>query len=196
MWSVYQHTFPNGRIYIGISNNPEARWDGGMGYSDANARMFRDIVKYGWDNIKHEILLTGLTEQDARREEQRLIEKNSEDPKHTYNIVYGNKAEMFAKELEDAIWDEVITSDSTSQCMRKIGDDWLDMYPGMEMYVSMTYSANYVEVFRGKEIDGLPCFCWFRANYPGPGQMTYRELADWLWSGNAKFEVVKKVALQ
>ena len=38
--------------------------------------MFRDIVKYGWDNIKHEVLFDNLTEEEARSIETALIKEN------------------------------------------------------------------------------------------------------------------------
>ena len=69
---VYKHTFPNGNVYIGITGQePEKRWANGFGYQ--GQRVFKYIVKYGWDNIKHEILYSNITELEAERIEKKLI---------------------------------------------------------------------------------------------------------------------------
>ena len=31
-YNVYKHTFPDGKIYIGVSTNPLKRWSNGHGY--------------------------------------------------------------------------------------------------------------------------------------------------------------------
>ena len=57
-YKVYKHTFPNGKIYIGITSkkNVKRRWgNGGSGYKD-QTYMRNAINKYGWENVKHEIL--------------------------------------------------------------------------------------------------------------------------------------------
>lgn len=72
-YTVYKHTFPNGKVYIGITSiDPKKRWANGAGYKD-NARMYNAIKKYGWDNIQHEILITGLTQEQAYEKEIALI---------------------------------------------------------------------------------------------------------------------------
>lgn len=66
MFVVYKHTLPNGLVYIGeTGQNPEKRWGNGFGYSN-NKEFFELIVKYGWDNIKHEILSECETEEEAQ----------------------------------------------------------------------------------------------------------------------------------
>jgi hypothetical protein len=58
---VYKHTSPNNKVYIGITKKkPNDRWASGFGY-EHQIYFFRAIVKYGWDNFKHEILYTNLT---------------------------------------------------------------------------------------------------------------------------------------
>lgn len=71
-YSVYKHIVPNGKIYIGISHNPQGRWNNGEGYRD-NGAFYADIKKYGWDAIKHEIVETGLNYDDALHIESILI---------------------------------------------------------------------------------------------------------------------------
>ena len=74
-WTVYRHITPNGKSYIGItSKKPEDRWLNGRGY-DLQLPFRNAIEKYKWENIKHEILDTNLTEDEAKRLEKEYIEK-------------------------------------------------------------------------------------------------------------------------
>lgn len=85
MTYVYKHTFPDGKIYIGIANNYLSRWNDGKGYSD-NPPMYEAIKQYGWDNIKHEILKECDTRHEAEQLEQRLIlAYHSENEEIGYN---------------------------------------------------------------------------------------------------------------
>lgn len=90
MYCVYRHTTPSGKVYIGITQqSPNDRWKGGWGYN-TNLVFFRAINKYGWDNIKHEILMDGLTKEEAKAAEVRLIaEYRSTEREHGYNITKG-----------------------------------------------------------------------------------------------------------
>lgn len=71
---VYRHTSPSGKVYIGITKhkNPTRRWERGLGYKSAGIFRYA-ISKYGWDNIKHEILLSGISESEAKYAEKYLI---------------------------------------------------------------------------------------------------------------------------
>lgn len=75
-WCVYMHeNRVNGKKYIGLtSQKPTNRWRNGAGY-DKQPRFFAAIQKYGWDAFRHEILYTGLTQEEAERLEIDLIEK-------------------------------------------------------------------------------------------------------------------------
>lgn len=87
-YSVYMHVFPNGKRYIGITRmNPEDRWHGGSGYRN-QPKMYAAIQKYGWQNIDHVILLSGLTQEKAEQEEIRLI-KELNTIKNGYNVDAG-----------------------------------------------------------------------------------------------------------
>ena len=90
-WSVYKHTFPDGKEYIGItSGSPESRWIGGRGYANQK-RVFSAILRFGWDNIRHDIVASGLSEGEARVLEQEMIR---ERPKTLiYNTCYACNAE-------------------------------------------------------------------------------------------------------
>lgn len=86
---IYRHIFPNQKNYIGISSNIFNRWGrSGEGYS--GQPVYNAIKKYGWKNIKHEILEYGLTEEKAKEREQYYIEKyNSFIDLNGYNCTLG-----------------------------------------------------------------------------------------------------------
>ncbi len=87
---LYKHIFPNNKLYIGITQQiPEKRWLNGYGYKN-NKLMWRAINKFGWKNIKHEIIFSGLSEIEANKLEQDFIKQfNTTDSKYGYNIRAG-----------------------------------------------------------------------------------------------------------
>ena len=86
-YSVYCHTFPNGKRYVGISSDCENRWRNGKGY-ETQPKMDRAIQKYGWENIKHDIVLSGLSKEQANELEKYLIaELNT--IQNGYNVTIG-----------------------------------------------------------------------------------------------------------
>lgn len=90
-YTVYEHLFPNGKKYIGITcREPKKRWKGGYyGYAH-NKYMQNAINKYGWENVKHTILFTNLNKKDAESKEIELISKyNLTNRKYGYNIEKG-----------------------------------------------------------------------------------------------------------
>lgn len=72
---VYRHIFPNGKNYIGITcaEPYTRRWRGGSSYQQ-QPKMWKAICKYGWENIKHEILYENLSQDEANQKEQEMIE--------------------------------------------------------------------------------------------------------------------------
>ena len=52
---IYIHTCPNYWTYVGVSRNPKQRWNNGEGYK-GNKYFYKAIQKFGWENIKHEIV--------------------------------------------------------------------------------------------------------------------------------------------
>lgn len=89
---VYKHSTPSGKVYIGITKQEaNKRWKNGLGYSDCTA-FNRAIKKYGWENIQHEILSSGLTKEEACDEEKRLITLyKSNNPEYGYNLTGGGE---------------------------------------------------------------------------------------------------------
>lgn len=88
-YSVYCHTSPSNKRYVGISCNPEKRWNNGKGYIK-NYLFYRAIQKYGWENFSHAILFTNLTLEEAGKIEAKLItEWQLTNPKYGYNLREG-----------------------------------------------------------------------------------------------------------
>lgn len=87
---VYKHTTPSNKIYIGITRqNPKRRWKYGEGYI-GNSYFYNAIQKYGWNNIKHEILFDGLSKEEAEQKEIELIAYyQSNNRSFGYNIENG-----------------------------------------------------------------------------------------------------------
>lgn len=94
---VYKHTNKtNKKVYIGISSkrDPEERWRKGYGYK-SNKAFWGAIEKYGWDGFDHEVLMTGLTEEEAKAAEKELIAKHKsncaryQNPSYGYNLTDG-----------------------------------------------------------------------------------------------------------
>lgn len=89
---VYCHITPSGKRYIGITRQiPQKRWNNGKGYY-YNVHFNRAIQKYGWNNIRHEVIVENLTEEEACECEKKYIAKyNTTDPAHGYNLTSGGE---------------------------------------------------------------------------------------------------------
>lgn len=92
-YTVYMHICPNNKKYIGITQRtPENRWNKGLGYY-SNKHFYSAIKKYGWENIKHKILFSNLTKNEAEQKEIKLIAYyKSNNDKYGYNIENGGNS--------------------------------------------------------------------------------------------------------
>ncbi len=88
-WIVYKHVSPSNKVYVGITSqsNIKRRWFRGSGYNRCPIFM-KAILKYGWDNIKHQVLFTNLTEARAKNLEKDLI-RHYKNLGVSYNITDG-----------------------------------------------------------------------------------------------------------
>lgn len=91
-YTLYKHTTPSGKVYIGITTKSvEERWLNGRGYR-RNEHFWNAIQKYGWNEIKHEILAIGLSKEEATEAEKMYIALyRSHDIKHGYNLTLGGE---------------------------------------------------------------------------------------------------------
>ena len=95
-WCVYCHTNKeNGKRYFGItSQEPEDRWRGGLGYKKSKV-FWRAINQYTWDGFEHEVILSNLTEEEAKQKEIELIAlyktncSKYQNPSYGYNLTDG-----------------------------------------------------------------------------------------------------------
>lgn len=92
-WTLYRHTSPTGKVYIGITTQkPSTRWEYGYGYK-ACKLFYNTILKYGWNNIKHEVLFTNLEEERAKSLEIDLI-RHYKNLGISLNIVNGGNGTL------------------------------------------------------------------------------------------------------
>ena len=99
-YSVYVHTFPNNKRYVGATcQTLKRRWRDGKGYE--GQPVYSAILKYGWGNIKHEILFMDLNKEEAEKKEIELIAfYKSNDPLHGYNIEAGGSKPKLSEETK------------------------------------------------------------------------------------------------
>lgn len=92
-YTVYKHTSPSGKVYIGITSSPvNRRWQNGKGYRQ-NKYFSSAISKYGWDNFDHEIVCANLSSSEAFEMEKLLIRfYNSTDRRFGYNQSTGGES--------------------------------------------------------------------------------------------------------
>ena len=106
---VYVHTCPNGKKSVGIATapKPEMRWKEGRGYKH---QLFgKAILKYGWDNIAHEVFEVDSEEEMYRKEVELISFYHSNDPEYGYNLSSGGeksasgciRSEEFRKHLSE-----------------------------------------------------------------------------------------------
>ena len=91
MFSIYKYTFPNGKIYIGKTKSSIEDRAGSNGVRYGNRTLVgRAIRKYGWVNVKKEIIMSGLSSSQANEKEIELIkELNATDRSVGYNLTKG-----------------------------------------------------------------------------------------------------------
>lgn len=105
---VYQHIFPNGKMYIGITSKiPKNRWENGKGYSKKNQNvMYNAIQKYGWENVEHNILYSDLSLEQAQEKEKELIQLFHtyihDENCNGYNMTLGGEGSLGHKLSEES----------------------------------------------------------------------------------------------
>lgn len=145
-YKVYKHTVPNGKVYIGITHqNVLSRWAGGFGYQ-TQIYFWRAIVKYGWINIKHEILYENLSKEDAQKKEIELIKKyNSQDYKYGYNIDMGS--DHLASEDNRRKASEAKKGKKWSERRRLASLEYFEHFQGRTVY-KYDKEGKLIEVFK------------------------------------------------
>lgn len=124
MYSVYLHTFPNGKKYVGVTSwKPKLRW-GANGCNYKNPYMRNAIKKYGWNNIKHEILADNLTIDQASEMEKTLIQKyDTANRWYGYNISLGGvESKACSEETREKLRQANLGKVMSEEAKRKIGE--------------------------------------------------------------------------
>lgn len=103
---VYLLTFPSGKFYVGRSVNFHKRMikhnSSGIRRDGGSIALNFAIKKYGWNNVRKEILEYCATSEDTDRKETELIALFNTLAPHGYNLIIGNgsnkKQNDFTKE--------------------------------------------------------------------------------------------------
>lgn len=88
---LYEHRNKiNGKRYIGITNSTTKRWYGKGKAYERCPYFGTAIKKYGWDNFEHNVLIRGLSADEASRLEKLYIKllRTCEKP-FGYNLAEG-----------------------------------------------------------------------------------------------------------
>ena len=92
---IYKHTNKiNGKCYIGQTcyTNPTHRWHSdGSGYK-SQQKFYRAILKYGWENFEHQVLIENLTKQEADELEIAYINQ-FDSIENGYNLLIGGSGQ-------------------------------------------------------------------------------------------------------
>lgn len=103
---VYVHKNKiNGKMYFGLtSQRVQNRWrKDGKAYT-GSPRFYTAIQHYGWDNFEHKILIHGLTEEQAKRWETKLILKYKTNVESIgYNLTNGGEYNQFTEESKQKL---------------------------------------------------------------------------------------------
>lgn len=91
-YSVYKHTSPSGKVYVGITRTSlRKRWNNGKGYTNGSQPLFKKaILKYGWDSFIHEVVLSNISKSEAIYTEKYLI-RWYKSHNMSYNITDGGE---------------------------------------------------------------------------------------------------------
>lgn len=140
-YCVYAHISPSGKIYVGqTSVEPEKRWrNNGKGYlSKKNGKYLQPIfahaiLKYGWDNFKHEIIANNLTKEEADNFEKILIEKlNTMDSNYGYNLrecgSHGSLSDESKRKISEANKGKVMSEESKKKISEALKGDKSPLY--------------------------------------------------------------------
>ena len=102
MHTIYIHINKiNNKAYIGqTSCDVKLRWQNGYNYKPCT-HFYNAIQKYGWDNFKHIIFATGLTQEEANHMERLLIALyDTTNPKVGYNLRSGGNHSKLSEETK------------------------------------------------------------------------------------------------
>lgn len=140
-YCVYIHTSPNGKRYVGQTGvEPEKRWrSNGKGYLAKKDGKYLQpmfahaILKYGWDNFKHEIIASDLTKEEADELEKSLIENlNTMNSEYGYNLreggSHGGLSEEAKKKISEAQKGKIMSEESRKKLSEALKGEKSPLY--------------------------------------------------------------------
>lgn len=92
MRTVYIHTTPDGKRYVGATHmNPDKRFKNGLGYR--YQFFYQAILKFGWENISHQLYEVDTEEELKYLEKYLIAYYDTTNPDKGYNITKGDKTQ-------------------------------------------------------------------------------------------------------
>ena len=130
---VYRHVAPNGKMYVGITSQPEPsiRWGVGGRFYQRNLHFWNAIQKFGWDNFKHIIVAHGLSVDTACHLEKYLINKY-DSMNNGYNQTSGG---IYPTEVTDEIRNKIGTAVKNHRASLPKGE-WASKFIGHKLSIS------------------------------------------------------------
>ena len=136
MYTVYKHTTPSGKVYIGITGRkPEQRWKNGNGYKN-NKHLYSEILKYGWENIEHEIICQApMSAAQAGAVEKSFIALyDSTNPDKGYNHSIGGECGILGVHPSDE------TRKKLSEALKGANSPWYGKHLSAETRLKISES--------------------------------------------------------
>lgn len=98
-YCIYKHTSPSGKSYIGQTKDYTKRVNKHL--TTTGCRAFASaILKYGWDNFTHEILIKNITKEKANEQESLLIKEHLTLSPNGYNLTSGGDSFLITDETK------------------------------------------------------------------------------------------------
>ena len=93
VYYLYALVFPNGKLYFGISYDPENRWDGHKKAARNGSKLvvYNAIRKYGADNVFMTIGAQGKPEEMCAAETEHIARFKTMDHRYGYNTTPGGE---------------------------------------------------------------------------------------------------------
>lgn len=149
-YKVYKHILPNGKVYIGITQQIlSKRFQNGNGYKK-NKFFSNAIKKYGWKNIIHKVLFDNLTKEEACQKEIELIKLyKSNGREFGYNLSIGGEVNIPSEEGIKRLREFLKGHKLSEETKRKISNTQKGKIISPETRAKM--SKSHIGLVRSKE---------------------------------------------
>ncbi|OAB62767.1 hypothetical protein AY599_12395 [Leptolyngbya valderiana BDU 20041] len=111
---LYKITTPNQKVYIGVTDDPQERWQHHcQPSSQYKSAIGAAIQKYGKERVNFEILRKFDSEEEALEAEAKIVNKDFVKSKNTYNLCRGggkppkNKANAKAIKIDGIVYPSI-----------------------------------------------------------------------------------------